>query len=60
MRRCLTIEIEALRITIGNVKEAIQLLTGATSNAEKLEGALAAAGATATELLGISAIQDNC
>lgn len=45
---------------VGNVKEAIQLLTGATSNAEKLEGALAAAGATAAELLGISAIQDNC
>ncbi|KAB3520862.1 hypothetical protein GC425_06340 [Corynebacterium sp. zg254] len=45
---------------IGNVKEAIQLLVGATTNAEKLDGALSAAGATASELLGIAAIKDNC
>lgn len=45
---------------IGNVKEALQLLFGSTSNAEKLQGALAAAGTTAAELLGIAAIQNNC
>ncbi|WP_454979552.1 hypothetical protein [Corynebacterium propinquum] len=46
--------------SIGSVRESMQLLTGATTNAEKLEGALTAAGATAAELLGIAAVQDNC
>ena len=46
--------------SIGSVRESMQLLTGATTNAEKLEGALTAAVATAAELLGIAAVQDNC
>ncbi|WP_146183365.1 hypothetical protein [Corynebacterium liangguodongii] len=46
--------------TIGNVKEAMQLLTGATTNAERLQAGLDAAGATASELLGITAVRENC
>jgi hypothetical protein len=42
------------------VKDALTLLFGATSKSEKLEGGLKAAGATASELLGITAIKQNC
>lgn len=46
--------------SIGNVREALQLLFGASTNQERLDAGLAAAGATAGELLGIAAIQQNC
>lgn len=56
----MVVELARFIKSIGNVKESLQLLFGATKNQERLDTGLAAAGATAAELLGIAAIQSNC